>query len=312
MGTIQQRFEIDHPSSAVYDEISRPQNVLEHLPGVLAVNRIADDAYKLTLTAAEGARELDLHITRSPELRRIEWRTLEPAWSGAVTLEAIGPARTAVGVHAESTSEGLAPSPSTVHDILQAFKHALQAQQVRVSRGEDETLAGRQARSSRRYASDWREAARSAFTHPTHYPFTLARTLAEQMERVWEQMWRGTPVARLPHFMPALGSHPKVEVCERHDQVRICVDVPGVDESQLSVEIQDGCLTIRGERQDDRGDDGGRRRSEFNYGSFTRRVPLPEGVNGDAAKAILRNGVLEIRIPIERREPRRVPVQHAS
>jgi HSP20 family protein len=71
-------------------------------------------------------------------------------------------------------------------------------------------------------------------------------------------------------------------------------------------------LTVRGERHDDRGNDGGRRRSELHYGSFTRRMLLPDGIDADAAKAILRNGVLEIRIPLHRREPRRVPVQHAS
>jgi HSP20 family protein len=132
------------------------------------------------------------------------------------------------------------------------------------------------------------------------------------MDRLWEQMWRGTPIARLPHIVPGLALNPSVEVCERDDQVRVCIDVPGVDESHLQVEIQNGDLTIRGERQDERGDDGGHRRSELHYGSFTRRIPLPDGIDVGSAKAILRNGVLEIRIPLQRREAHRVPVQHAS
>jgi HSP20 family protein len=112
--------------------------------------------------------------------------------------------------------------------------------------------------------------------------------------------------------MPGFGWHPNAEICERDDQVRVCIDVPGVDESNLQVEIHNGYLTVRGERQDDRGNDGGRARSELHYGAFDRRIPLPEGVDADLAKAILRNGVLEVRIPLHRPEVRRVPVQHAS
>jgi HSP20 family molecular chaperone IbpA len=50
----------------------------------------------------------------------------------------------------------------------------------------------------------------------------------------------------------------------------------------------------------------------LHYGSFTRRIPLPDGIDADSARALLRNGVLEIRIARHRREPRRVPVQHAG
>ena len=141
------------------------------------------------------------------------------------------------------------------------------------------------------------------------------------MDRLWDQVWRGTPVGRLPQMMPNLQSlsgipgiswSPSVEVCEKDDQVRICIDVPGVNESQLQVQIDQGALTIRGERHDERSEEGGRRRSEVHYGAFTRRIPLPDGIDADKAQATLRNGVLEIRIPLQRREPRRVPVQVSS
>ena len=93
--------------------------------------------------------------------------------------------------------------------------------------------------------------------------------------------------------------------------MRVCIDVPGVDESQLQVEIHEGTLTVRGERHDEQGAQG-RRRSELHYGAFARRIPLPGGIDADAARAQLRNGVLEIHIPVQRREPRRVPVQPAG
>jgi HSP20 family protein len=320
MGTIQQRFEIDQPAAVVYEALSQPGDVLRKLPGVTGVARVSDDVYRVIAGAVESPRQIDVHLTRHPELRRVEWRTADGQWSGAVTAEPIGPARTAVGVHAESTqSDASSPSSSAAHDLLQAFKRVLQTREVRISRGDagsagdDHPYGGETVR---RYASELRDAARHAFTRPAEYPFAVMRTAAQQADRVWSQLWRGTPFARLPRhvtsLVPGFVWNPNVEICEHGDQVRVCIDVPGVEESNLQVELDGGYLTVRGERQDERANEPGHRHSELHYGSFTRRIPLPDGVDADNAKAILRNGVLEVRIPRLRREPRKVPVQHAS
>jgi len=312
MGSIQQRFEVEQPVASVYDAIARPHTILQRLPAIMGVTRVADGIYRLSIGAGDAPREVEVQVASNDALRRVEWRTHDGSWIGSVTAEPIGPARTAVGIHAESSApENEHPSATLVHDTLQAFKRALQSQDIRISRP-DATSGGRVS-TARRFAADWREAARSALERPAEYPFTFIRTVSRQMDRLWEQMWRGTPVARLPHMMPGFVPwNPDVEVCEQNDQVRVCFDVPGVDESNLQVEIEEGALTVRGERHDERRSDPGRRRSELHYGAFTRRVALPEGIDADAARAILRNGVLEIRIPLHRREPRRVPVQHAS
>ena len=321
MGTIQQRFEVDQPAAGVYEAVSQPAEVLHKMPGVTGVTRVSDDVYRVIVGAAESPRQVDVQLTRHPELRRVEWRTADGQWSGAVTAEPIGPARSAVGVHAASAQgEASSPPPSVVHEALQAFKRVLQSRDVRVSRAD--LRGGTDAHSygndggARHYASEWRDVARHALTRPTEYPFALMRTAAQQVDRVWGQIWRGTPIARLPQQLTSLAPgfvwNPSVEVCEQGDQVRVCIDVPGVEESNIQVEVDGGYLTVRGERQDERGSDPGTRRSEVHYGSFTRRIPLPEGVDADNARAILRNGVLEVRIPRQRREPRKVPVQHAS
>jgi HSP20 family protein len=323
MGTIQQRFEVEQPAQAVYEALAEPGDVLRTLPGVALVTRDSDDHYRVTVTTAEGTRETSVQLVRHAELRRVEWRTVDGAWTGAFTVEPIGPARSAVGVHAESTGgPEHSPPASAVHDALQALKRTLQSREIRVSHAQNSAYAGAYSgsASARPYASDWREATRSAFARADN-PFALMRTFTRQVDRVWEQVWRGTPMARLPHVVPSLLPHrlpsllpwnPSVEVCEQDDQVRVCIDVPGIDESKIAVEIDDGVLVVRGDRQDERASEPGQRRSELHYGAFTRRIPLPEGVDADAARAILRNGVLEVRIPRNRREPRRVPVQHAS
>jgi HSP20 family protein len=312
MGTIQQRFEVEQPIAAVYEAIAQPDAILRNLHGVLGVSRVAENHYRINVGPLDAAREVEIQLTPNEQTRRVEWRTADGTWFGAITAESIGPARTAVGVHAESTSsQGDAPQPSIVHEALQAFKRALQSREVRVR--SDATYSGRYSGSTgRRYASEWRDAARSALSRPTEYPFVIMRTFTRQVDRFWDQMWRGTPIARLPQIVPGFSWNPDVEVCEQSDHIRICVDVPGVDESNLHVEIDDGYLSVHGERQDERGHEPGQRRSEFHYGSFTRRIPLPDGAETEAARAVLRNGVLEIRIPRQRREPRRIPVQHAG
>jgi HSP20 family protein len=316
MGTVQQRFEVDQPASAVYEALSAPDEILQKMPGVTGVARTSPDVYRVIFGAAESPRQVDLQLTKHPELRRVEWRTVDGVWSGAVTAEPIGPARSAVGVHAESIpTETESPPPSLIHEALQVFKRVLQSREIRVSHGSSgaRPAGGRHAGADTRgLASEWRSVARSAFSRPTEYPFALMRTVSRQVDRLWGEMWRGTPIARLPHMVPGLQWNPDVEVCEQDDHVRVCIDVPGVDESNLQVEVDEGYLTIRGDRQDERATDPGQRRSEFHYGAFTRRIPLPDGIDPDAARAVLRNGVLEVRIALHRREPRKVPVQHAS
>ena len=313
MGTIQQRFEVAQPVLTVYEAISQPAKILTGLPGVSGVTRLGADHYRVNVGPVDAPRAVDIMLTPIAQSHRVEWRTADGAWSGAITAEPIGPGRTAVGIHAESAAgEGDGPQASVVHEALQAFKRALQSQEVHVSHARDTHDANLSVSSGRRYASEWRDAARAAFMRPTEYPFTLMRTITQQVDRFWGEVWRGTPIARLPHIVPGLQWNPNVEICEQDDYIRVCVDVPGVDESHVQVEVEDGYLSVRGERQDDRGHEPGQRRSEFHYGSFTRRIPLPDGVDAESARAVLRNGVLEIRIPRQRREPRRIPVRHAS
>ena len=324
MATIQDRFEVERPVGVVYEALSQPEDLLRALPGLAHAARVSDDVYRLGILRGDTMREVELMVSGKVPAQHVEWHLANDTWSAAFDLEAVGPARTAVAVAAQGTPkvEGEAPSDALLQQGLDAFKTALRAPHVRIHSGESGG-AHDYSSSARRYASDWRNVRTdsSPFTRPIEYPFRLMQGFSRQIDRLWDQVWRGTPVGRLPQMMPNLQSlssipgiswGPSVEVCEQEDQVRVCIDVPGVDESNLQVQIDRGTLTIRGERHDERPEDSGRRRSEFHYGAFTRRIPLPEGIDADSAQAVLRNGVLEIRIALERREPRSVPVQHVS
>jgi HSP20 family protein len=310
---IQQRIEVDRSLMSVYDALARPQFILESLPGVIGVRHVSEDVYHITAMHAGAPRDVELHLTAKTPPRHIEWRTADGIWSGTIDLEMSAAERTTVSVSADrgATAEAAPADASAAHEILQSVKRALQPGYGYAASG-DYAGGSFGTGTARRYASEWRETAQSAFARPAEFPFKLARTLSHQMERLLGDVWRAAPMQRLPQLVPGFPWNPDVEVSEREGEVRVCIDVPGVDESHLQVEIHEGTLTVRGERQDERGADAGRRRSELHYGSFVRRIPLPEGVDADAAEARLRNGVLEIRMPMHRREPRRIPVQPTS
>lgn len=88
---------------------------------------------------------------------------------------------------------------------------------------------------------------------------------------------------------------PQVEVLERDGQIVVRADLPGLTKDDISVDLSDSAITIDGQRKQEHEEHkDGYYRSERSYGHFSRRIPLPAGVNVDTAQAQFRNGVLEI------------------
>jgi HSP20 family protein len=93
-------------------------------------------------------------------------------------------------------------------------------------------------------------------------------------------------------FLPVLDAE------ESADEIRICVELPGLEEKDVEVSLQDDVLTIRGEKQQEtKHEEGGAQWVERSYGSFRRAVPLPPDVEFDAVKAHFKAGVLTISAP---------------
>ena len=89
---------------------------------------------------------------------------------------------------------------------------------------------------------------------------------------------------------------PQVEIFENDGELVVRAELPGLKKEEVKVELTDEGLTIEGERRSEHEEnDEGYYRSEFSYGSFRRRVPLPEGANPDDATAICRETGLTIR-----------------
>jgi HSP20 family protein len=99
---------------------------------------------------------------------------------------------------------------------------------------------------------------------------------------------------------------PAIDAFQRGNEFVVRADVPGMARTDLSVEIGDDALTIRGERKHEHDEDReGAFWSERSYGSFSRVVPLPPGAISDSAKATFTNGVLEVVVQAPSQDARR-------
>jgi HSP20 family protein len=107
---------------------------------------------------------------------------------------------------------------------------------------------------------------------------------------------------------------PAMDLVEGEDDFVLKADLPGVDEKDVAIEVQDGTLTISGERGSEQKQEGERwYRYERSFGRFTRSLTLPEGVDAEGIEAHFDKGVLEVRIPKpEVRKPRRVEIKAGS
>lgn len=133
---------------------------------------------------------------------------------------------------------------------------------------------------------------------------------------------RGSPFADLlswfeagtaPRFYdPDAPSYIRIEDYVEDGNYVLRAEMPGIDpEKDVAITIESDMLTIRGERREETKD---REHHEFHYGSFARTVALPTGCQADAVSASYRDGVLEVRVPVDESapEPRRIPVQRAG
>jgi len=91
---------------------------------------------------------------------------------------------------------------------------------------------------------------------------------------------------------------PAVDIYEKNDAVVVKAEIPGVEKDQISVEVKDGILTLRGERKFERDvKEESYHRIERSYGTFLRSFSLPVSVNQEKVKATFRDGVLEVELP---------------
>jgi HSP20 family protein len=106
---------------------------------------------------------------------------------------------------------------------------------------------------------------------------------------------------------------PPADIAEYKDRWVLKFDVPGVNTGAIDITLEQGVLTISGEREKDNGEgEAERRRIERPHGRFHRRFTLPDTVDAANVRATGRNGILEVTIPKQpKAQPRRIEVAAA-
>jgi HSP20 family protein len=127
----------------------------------------------------------------------------------------------------------------------------------------------------------------------------------EDMEQWFQDMfprmmrpvnWEWPTISQMPH--PFEGKTPRVDVIDRDEDVLVKAELPGVEKKDLDIKVTDHTVTIKGtsryERKEEKGD---YYRSEMAQGIITRTVSLPSEVDGEKAKAVFKDGLLELTLP---------------
>ncbi len=145
---------------------------------------------------------------------------------------------------------------------------------------------------------------------PMRGPFRRLGQLEREMEDVFGRFFRDWPFPRL--FGEGRGVGPAFDMLDRKDEVVLRADLPGLEHKDIDLTVEEGMLTIRGERK------GEKEVKEEDFyccerwtGTFERSLALPPGVDAGKVKATFRNGVLEVRLPkVEKAKGKRVEIKN--
>jgi HSP20 family protein len=138
-------------------------------------------------------------------------------------------------------------------------------------------------------------------------PLREFSTLQNEMNRLFNTVFDAPSPGNsgtLRRWMPAM------DLVETADHFVLRADLPGLSEDDVKIEFEDGTLTVSGERKVENEAKGeGYYRAERAFGSFSRSLTLPQGIDPEAVTASFDRGVLEVSIPKpEERKPRRIEI----
>ncbi len=138
-------------------------------------------------------------------------------------------------------------------------------------------------------------------------PLRELSTLQNEMNRLFGTVF-DTPTpsngGAMRRWMTAM------DLMETEDHFVLRADLPGLSEEDVNIEVEDRVLTVSGERKAEHSETkDGYHRVERAFGSFSRSLTLPEGINPEAVSASFDRGVLEVQIPTpEERKPRKISI----
>lgn len=125
-------------------------------------------------------------------------------------------------------------------------------------------------------------------------------TLHREVDRLFDDFFRGfDKFPTLPFREGSLTEFsPKINVSENDKEIEVTVEVPGMDQNDVEINLRDDVLTIKGEKKQEKEEkDKEYYHVESSYGSFYRSLQIPCEVEQDQVKAAFKKGVLKIYLP---------------
>ncbi len=132
-------------------------------------------------------------------------------------------------------------------------------------------------------------------------------SLQRDVNRLFDDMFKGFDIGFPGGSMASSFSAnwPKVEVSDDDKAVRITAELPGLEEKDVELLLEDDVLTLRGEKRSEQ-EDTAKQFSERFYGRFERRIRLGYDIDQDKVQASFKNGVLDIVLPKDQTAQSRV------
>ncbi|MBS0014143.1 MAG: Hsp20/alpha crystallin family protein [Desulfobacterales bacterium] len=126
-------------------------------------------------------------------------------------------------------------------------------------------------------------------------PWTTLPTLQDRINRLFED---AVPAAEGREEVGLFEWRPMVDTYEKDDAIVIKAEIPGVNKDDISIDVNNGVLSIKGERkhEEDVNEDNYYRRERF-YGKFQRAFTLPDNADPDKIEAGFKDGILEVKVP---------------
>ena len=146
-------------------------------------------------------------------------------------------------------------------------------------------------------------------------PLQEFSSLQRQMNRMFDTFFgRTTSLAPFEESLNGWELGPPVDIYEDDQRLTFKVEVPGIDEKDIKVEVENNVLTVRGERKLEKDiKEENFRRMERHYGAFSRSFTLPSIVDPDKIEANYTNGVLAIQMPkLAGAKPKQIKVNIAK
>ena len=142
-------------------------------------------------------------------------------------------------------------------------------------------------------------------------PFRDLWDLHDEIDRLFYRSGRGRRGRRGEEEGEIAVWAPAVDICDDKEAVKITAELPGMKREEVKISVDDGALTIKGERRfTDETKKDNYHCIERSYGTFYRSFSLPPTVDADKIKATMKDGVLEILIPKkEEAKPKSIEIE---